>query len=122
MTPGETVTAFIHALEHKDFDTACAMVTDTCEYDNVPFAKVYGPDGIRSILEPFLGNCSAVDWVVHRQIEQGELVMNERTDRFRLGERWAELPVAGIFIVRNGKIELWRDYFDQAQLTKAMSG
>lgn len=122
MTPGETVRAFIHALEHKDFDAACALITDDCEYDNVPFAKVYGPEGLRSVLEPFLGNCGGVDWVVHHQVESGNTVMNERTDRFELGGRWAELPVAGLFILRDGKIALWRDYFDQAQFTKAVSG
>jgi len=122
MTTGELVTAFIRALEHKDFDTACSMVTADCEYDNVPFAKVYGPDGIRSVLEPFLGGCTGVDWVVHYQAETGDVVMNERTDRFEVGGSWKELRVAGLFIVRDGQIALWRDYFDQGQFTAAMSG
>jgi limonene-1,2-epoxide hydrolase len=122
MTPGDIVTAFIQALERKDFEAACALVTDDCEYDNVPFAKVYGPDGLRGVLEPFLSGCGGVDWVVHHQVEAGSVVMNERTDRFQLGERWAELPVAGLFVLRGDKIALWRDYFDQAQFTKAVSG
>lgn len=122
MTAGETVTAFINALERKDFDAACALITPDCEYDNVPFAKVYGPQGLRSVLEPFLGNCGGVEWLVHHQVEHGNVVMNERTDRFQFGERWAELPVAGLFVLTDGKISLWRDYFDQAQLTKAVSG
>ena len=122
MTPGEIVTAFIHALERKDFDAACGMITEDCEYDNVPFAKAYGPAGLRGVLEPFLGNCGAVEWIVHHQVESGSVVMNERTDRFELGGRWAELPVAGLFVLSGDKISLWRDYFDQAQFTKAVSG
>lgn len=120
MTSGELVTAFIRALERKDFDTACSMVTADCEYDNVPFAKVYGPDGIRSVLEPFLGGCGGIDWVVHYQAETDNVVMNERTDRFELGGSWKELRVAGLFVVRDGRIALWRDYFDQAQFAAAM--
>lgn len=122
MTAGELVTAFIRALERKDLDAACAMVTADCEYDNVPFAKVYGPDAIRGVLEPFLGACSGVDWVVHHQAETADIVMNERTDRFEMGGTWRELRVAGLFVVREGKIALWRDYFDLGQFTAAMGG
>ena len=122
MTSGDTVTAFIRALERKDFGTACSLITDDCEYDNVPFAKVYGPEGLRTVLEPFLGNCGDVEWVVHHQAESGDVVMNERTDRFEMAGRWAELRVAGLFVLRDGKVALWRDYFDQAQFTQAVSG
>jgi len=122
MTPGEIVTAFINALERRDLDAACAMVTDDCEYDNVPMAKVYGPAGIRSVLEPFLAGCTSVEWVMHHQVEGGNVVMNERTDRFEIGGRWIGLGVAGLFVVTDGKISLWRDYFDQAMFTNAMTG
>jgi limonene-1,2-epoxide hydrolase len=44
--------------------------------------------------------------------------MNERVDRFRVGDRWADLPVAGVFEVNaDGKIVLWRDYFDLTTFT-----
>ncbi len=122
MTSAETVTAFIRALERKDFDTACALVTDDVEYDNVPMTKVFGPAGIRAVLEPFFAPCTAIDWVVHHQAETGDVVMNERTDRFELGGRWIELGVAGLFVLRDGKIALWRDYFDQGQFNAAVAG
>ena len=31
------------------------------------------------------------------------------------GKEWA-LPVVGIFEVKNGKIAVWKDYFDMGQL------
>jgi limonene-1,2-epoxide hydrolase len=40
------------------------------------------------------------------------VVVTERTDRFRFKDRWVDLPVAGVFELRDGKIALWRDYFD----------
>jgi limonene-1,2-epoxide hydrolase len=48
--------------------------------------------------------------------------MNERTDRFRSGDRWLEILVAGIWRVEDGLITLWRDYFDLEGLMKQMSG
>jgi limonene-1,2-epoxide hydrolase len=126
MTPDSLVREFIAALERKDLDTACTMVTDDCEYDNVPMGKVFGPDGVRSTLGPFLGACGGVDWVIHHQVSDGDLrsgvVLNERLDRFELAGRWVELPVAGVFVVRDGKIALWRDYFDQATFTSLLAG
>jgi limonene-1,2-epoxide hydrolase len=38
--------------------------------------------------------------------------MNERTDRFLVDGRWVEIPIAAVFVVRDGKVALWRDYFD----------
>jgi len=35
--------------------------------------------------------------------------MNERTDRFLLKGEWFDLPVAGVFELRDGRIALWRE-------------
>jgi limonene-1,2-epoxide hydrolase len=48
-------------------------------------------------------------------------VLNEREDRFEIHGRWVTLPVAGIFEIRDGRITLWRDYFDKATLLDAMT-
>ena len=51
-----------------------------------------------------------------------DTVMNERVDRFLMPTGWLEVAVAGLFVVRDGKIVLWRDYFDLAAFTKAATG
>jgi limonene-1,2-epoxide hydrolase len=112
-SPGETVTALIEACERRDLDAVCAIVTDDIEYDNVPIGKVFGPDGVRSVLSGGVtAAASQVEWVVHRQVENGDTVMNERTDRFLVDGRWIEIPIAAVFEVRDGRVALWRDYFD----------
>jgi limonene-1,2-epoxide hydrolase len=40
----------------------------------------------------------------------------ERLDRHQLSGGWAELPVVGVFDVRDNKIVAWREYFDLATL------
>ena len=113
-SPSETVTAFIAAIERNDLDAAMGLVAPGCEYDNVPMGKVHGPDAIRSILAPMLGAASAIEWIVHRQVADGHLVFNERVDRFEMPFGWIEIPVTGVWEVRDGLITLWRDYFDEA--------
>ncbi len=114
MTPEQTVTSFIEAIERKDLDTAIAFLHDECEYDNVPMGKVFGPTEIRAILEPMIMSCSTVEWVVHRQAANGNVVFNERLDRFEMPFGWLEVPVTGVFELTDGNIVLWRDYFDLA--------
>jgi limonene-1,2-epoxide hydrolase len=118
-----TVTTFIELMCAKDLDGALALVTDDVEYDNVPMSKVHGPDGIRGALAPFVAGFGSIEWVVHHQVAQGDVVMNERLDRFQRADgSWIELPVAGLFVLRGGRIALWRDYFDLASFRKAMAG
>lgn len=122
MTPLETVRAFVAAVERKDIDSALTFVADTCEYDNVPMSKIFGPDAIRAALEPFIAGASEVEWVTHREAATGPIVCNERTDRFHFAHGWVEIPVTGVWEVHDGLITLWRDYFDAAMFTKQMPG
>jgi limonene-1,2-epoxide hydrolase len=122
MTPEETVNEFIARVCRFDLDSALELVTDDVEYDNVPMGKVFGPEGIRSVLGMMAEGLADADWVVHRQVASGGTVMNERTDRFRAGDTWIELPVAGVFEVNaDGRIALWRDYFDNATFTDQLA-
>ena len=121
MTPEEVVDEFIRRVVAEDIAGACELVTDDVEYDNVPMGKVRGPAGIHEILDPMLA-LDETDWVIHRQLAAGNLVMNERTDRFRSGDKWLELPLTGVWEVNDeGKITLWRDYFDMATMTDQMA-
>ena len=117
---GAIVNQFIAALERRDVDAALALVADDIVYDNVPMGAVTGADGVRAALGPFISGAGAVEWLVFRQAEWGGLVMNERLDRFKIADKWVEIPVAGLFEVVNGKIALWRDYFDLATFTNQL--
>ena len=113
MTPGELVTALVRACEARDLDRVCSLVTDDIEYDNVPMGKVFGPDGVRKVLSAGVTQeATDIEWRVLEQIEQGDIVMNERVDCFLVNDTWIEIPIAALFKVRDGKICLWRDYFD----------
>ena len=122
MTPGETVDAFIAAIEDRDLDTALALVAEGCEYDNVPMGKVHGPDAIRQVLAPMLQAATTVEWVVHRRAAEGPFVFNERLDRFQMPFGWVEVAVAGVWEVHDGRITLWRDYFDEASYRRQLPG
>ena len=120
-TPDQTVTAFIEALERLDLEAGLELLSENVVYDNVPIGAVEGRDAVRSTLGGFMG-ATEVDWPVARQTATGNVVMNERLDRFKLESGWLEIPVVGVFeIDDDGLISLWRDYFDLGTFKKAMA-
>ena len=121
MSPEEIVNEFMARVQRLDLDAACELVSDDVEYDNVPMGKVHGPEGIKNLLGQMSGAIDGTEWIVHRQVAAGNLVLNERTDRFGKDGTWMDLPVAGVFEVHDGRITLWRDYFDLATMTNGLT-
>ena len=124
-TPDSLIREFIALLVSRDLDAAAAMVTEDFEYDNVPMGKSFGPQAIQDTLNGFFSMCTGIDWEILRQTSSGTLesgtVLNERDDRVQIHGRWATLPVAGVFEIRNGKISLWRDYYDKQTIIGVMT-
>ena len=122
MTPLETVRAFLRAAAARDYDAALPLLTADVEYQNMMLPAVHGHDEVRATLEGLLALCTGAEWVTHREVAQGDVVMNERTDRFKINGTWVDLPVMGVFELRDGRIGLWRDYFDLQTVMQAMPG
>jgi limonene-1,2-epoxide hydrolase len=118
MTPGEAVTTLIKANEARDIDAILAALTEDCVYENVPMAVLNGHAEVRAMLTPFAESAKRIEWELLHQVEQGNIVMNERIDRFWMADGTEiTLRVAGLFEVRDGKVAVWRDYFDLAEFT-----
>ena len=111
-SPERVVAGFIAAVERKDVAAAVELLSDDISYENMPIDPVRGRDNVRQVLEGFLAPATSVDWRIVSQFSSGPTVVNERVDRFEINGGWLELPVAGFFEVVDGRIRLWRDYFD----------
>jgi len=120
-TSANVVTALMDACNRKDLEAALRLFADDAVYHNIPLAPAVGLTAIRETLGPFLAMADEVDWITHHIAanDQG-VVMTERTDRFHLPSGWLEVPVMGIFEVRDGKIAAWRDYFDMVPLKSVL--
>lgn len=113
----DIVRRFLKAMEPLDYDTALALVSPSCVYINPPpIGEVIGPQGIRAVLEPFFSPTLENEFKILRESASGGIVFLERLDRHRLKDKWVELPVTGVFEVKDGLITYWRDYFDAATI------
>jgi limonene-1,2-epoxide hydrolase len=119
-TPLQIVTAFMTEFEKMNFDAGVSYVADDVEYINSPGTTVRGPDGVRGVLEPFFAPIEENEFVILRQVTEGNIVVLERLDRHRVPQGWFELPVTGVFEVNDGKITYWREYFDVETIRIAM--
>ena len=114
---GALVTAFIREFdtEHPNAETLANYFTLDAVYHNIPMRAVQGRDAVRQVLTGYTSRYQCKGWEVRHQAVDGNVVLNERVDRFGHGDRVIELRVMGVFEVRDGKIAAWRDYFDLAE-------
>ena len=119
----DIIRAFVDAFNVMDLDRIMNFFDDEAVYHNIPMEPVSGVDAIRGVLQGFVSMASEMDWVLHRIAEDSDgNVLTERTDRFFIGEQWVEIPVMGIFEIRDRKIFAWRDYFDLGQFQRQLPG
>jgi limonene-1,2-epoxide hydrolase len=117
-----TVNEFFKRIFGGDFAGAAELVADDLEYDNVPISKVYGREAFVAALEGFAKGVGDMEVETHRQTVTGNVVMNERTDKFRIGNAWATLPIVGVLeLDGDGRIALYREYFDLATFEQGMA-
>jgi limonene-1,2-epoxide hydrolase len=89
-------------------------------YHNMPTSPVSGRDNLRKLIGGFLKTWSATTWDIVHLVAEGDVVVAERVDRTRVGEKRVDLPCCGVFEMKDGKIKVWRDYFDMGTYLKAL--
>ena len=115
-----TVEVFLSALQDEDFDTAAAQLDDDIVYQNVGFSNMRGRARVMKLMRGMEGRMG-FEVKTHRIAVNGSSVLTERTDALVLGPVRIQIWACGIFEVRNGRITLWRDYFDLWDVTKGLA-
>ncbi|NBQ45503.1 MAG: hypothetical protein EBU37_05525 [Actinobacteria bacterium] len=62
--PDALVTSFFESIQGHHLTAALDMMSQDCEYDNVPITKVFGRAAIEQTLGGFLAECSAYEWII----------------------------------------------------------
>jgi len=113
--PLEIVTRFCEAWSKLDLDEILGFLSEDAVYHNIPLDPVTGRDAIRTTISGFTAGVDRVEFEILNTAVNGNVVLNERIDRFFSPERTIELPVMGTFEVADAHITAWRDYFDLNQ-------
>ncbi len=106
---------FLGSWEGRDLDTICGAFADDAVYHNVPVTPIEGIAGIRAIFAAFLDAFSEAKLDIVTLAAEPGLVLAERVDYFTMNDGTrVVLPVTGVFVVENGEITRFSDYFDLA--------
>jgi len=113
------VTEFCQSLLSADMAKVVTYLSGDVVYHNIPWEPVTGHAGVRQVLDPYVhgANCAIVRMDIKHTASSGNVVMNERMETWVKGSVRVELPVVGVFELKDGKITKWRDYFDSATVT-----
>jgi limonene-1,2-epoxide hydrolase len=118
----QVVLDFFAAWSRLDPAEIASFFTEDGVYHNMPSPQgVQGRANIERFIGGFAGSWTETSWEVLRIMSSGDVVIAERVDRTRAGDKSVDLPVMGVFEMEGGKIKVWRDYFDLATYTRGMS-
>ncbi len=112
---------FCAAWSKLDADAVMAYFAPDPTYHNMPGPPLTGTETVRAGIERFLKGWSATTWDIVNIAGNGDVVIAERVDRIDAGGKHVDLPVVGVFEMKDGKIAAWRDYFDLATYTRAFA-
>jgi limonene-1,2-epoxide hydrolase len=119
MSNQQIVTEFIEAWSRLDPDELVSYFANDGTYHNMMLPPVTGHENLRAMIGGFLADWTKTDWDILNIVSDGDVVIAERLDRTQMGGRSVALPCTGVFVMEDGKIKVWRDYFDLATYSNA---
>ena len=116
--PASLVVEFLRALARQDLDAALELVTEDLEYINVSLPTVRGRDRLEALARPVL-RPGRMGFDVHfnHVAVDGDVVITDRIDELNFRRFATRFWVYGRFVVRDGRIAIWRDSFDWLDVT-----
>ena len=122
MTDNEKIVRdFIAAWSNLDPGELVDYFTEDGVYHNMPMDPVAGREALATFISAFLNGWEKTDWEILNLLADGDTVMVERMDRTVVNGKPVDLPCFGLFQLRDGKIALWKDYFDMTTYINALS-
>jgi len=115
------VTEFLDAQSERDLDKMCSLVDDNLVYINEPHPPERAIRGKSMFREAFAASpciwCDKANLQVLQMSHQegSDTVFVERLDQFFIDGHWLAIPICGYLKVTNGKVVLWKDYWDYAK-------
>jgi limonene-1,2-epoxide hydrolase len=124
MAAKQVVQEFCSLMAKRDPDLLRPYLADSVVYQNTGMAAASGiEDVIANLAAQFSMFPDSYEYQTINCVADADLVMNERLDKIKGPDGVIHaLPVMGTFVVRDGKIVRWTDYWDSGLIGKMMAG
>jgi limonene-1,2-epoxide hydrolase len=117
------VRALCDAWERRDLERVIDLLAEDVAYQNVPQPVMQGRAQARRFIGPIIRETRKIEFVLLNVVasEEAGLVLTERLDRLYYESGLIEIPLMGVFLVREGRIVQWRDYADSATVLRGFA-
>jgi limonene-1,2-epoxide hydrolase len=115
------VEEFFAAMAAKDTDRVFGLLAEDVVYQNVPFPAARGKAAVVRTLKGFERFMTGFEVQMKNIAARNGVVLTERVDILKGPLLYLDIWVCGTFEVKDGKITLWRDYFDLAEATAKLA-
>ena len=124
MTAKQLVQEFCDLMVKRDPAALRPFLADDVVYQNAGMVPSAGIDEVMENLEGQLAMFpDCYEYRTINCVAEGDVVMNERLDALTSPDGAVHrLPVMGTFVVKEGKITRWTDYWDSGLVAKMMTG
>ena len=119
----DVVVGFCDAWDRSDTDAILGYLASDVVYQNVPGPVMHGRDEAAQFLVPLLKRASRIEFKLLSIAvsASGDEVLTERLDRLHFPTGVVDIPLMGIFAIRDGQISEWRDYADNASVMESFA-
>jgi limonene-1,2-epoxide hydrolase len=119
----QLVREFCDLMAKRDAEALRAFFTDDAVYQNAGMPATGGVDAIvENLAGQFAMFPDSYEYQVINLAADGDVVLTERLDLIRTPSGVQGVPVMGTFVLRDGKISRWTDYWDTGLPMKMMTG
>src|SRR5262249_55746596 len=101
---GKIVEQMLNAWQAGAVNEIAGYFTEDAVRHPMPMSPLVGREAICDGMKRIFAQVKVVRFETLHQLEHGELVMNERVDRFVIDGKNVDLPVVGVFELRGGAI------------------
>jgi limonene-1,2-epoxide hydrolase len=122
--PIEIVQEFCDRMVQRDAESLRPFIADDAVYQNTGMPASVGVDAVVANLAGQFGMFpDSYEYVTKNIAANGDAVLTERLDLIKGPDGTVHaVPVMGTFVVRDGKIVRWTDYWDTSLPGKMMTG
>lgn len=112
--------AMLDAYRQLDWEAAANLIADDGVIHYAEKDPMVGPEAMRKHTARIGSLLTHVDFDVRNMGVVNGVVMIERHDEIEFNGHRGRVPVFGAMEIEDGKIKVWREYFDQNQMMQAM--
>jgi len=110
----------VQAWNELNLDKMIDAFSEDAILHSMMIEPIKGRKALREHLGRLLQGATRLELQLKNVAVVGNTVFLERVDDFDYNGRRGVVPVVGVLEIEDGKVKVWREYYDRAQLLKEM--